>query len=533
LPPLVPHNGLFIPRAPEFGRRTEIGFADLVDRGVLPEQDVVRFDDFISLDSSSVPRPQPPHAMAASFGLTPIPEHLRRDPRSTHYLEIALASSKESWNEAKSKSHTPANYVFVVDRSGSMMGAKIDTARAAVRNLIAALDPGDVVGIVEFNENVQTALKAQKAGEIQPADLGRALRLLTASGGTDIALGVKFGIDELSRFGGAQRANRIFFFSDGQPTSGETSWDKIRLDIERRVRELPAAIYTFGIGPDADNSELERLAGTGRGSHTEVIEPRDIASTLLAENTRRKALVARNIQVKITVDPAVNIVHFYGHDLVDEPTKRQAILEEVSRIARQAEKDAGVKRRADIVSEEDGVRVFIPDLAPDETYILLLEVGLPAKGASPVGSTVINYIDTIAGENASIALTLNKDGALGAEVTKQHAFELQTSEVVFQALNDLRQKDRDLASRRVQSHLNRTKLYAGDTSDAGTRTIRSDIVTLRKFVSLFENLGKPISSSDGAKVTAGLSRALTEFGAVKSGFTMNAYFYQSTFVPRQ
>src|SRR5471032_143189 len=55
------------------------------------------------------------------------------------YLEIDLTAG----GEAGERHRVPVNAVLILDRSGSMQGAKIDCAREAARALVAALDGED------------------------------------------------------------------------------------------------------------------------------------------------------------------------------------------------------------------------------------------------------------------------------------------------------------------------------------------------------------------------------------------------------
>ena len=54
----------------------------------------------------------------------------------------------------------PLNFCLVLDRSGSMQGAKLESMKAATKRVLELLTPQDVVSIVIFDDTVQTLVPA-------------------------------------------------------------------------------------------------------------------------------------------------------------------------------------------------------------------------------------------------------------------------------------------------------------------------------------------------------------------------------------
>src|SRR5512135_3725241 len=65
----------------------------------------------------------------------------------------------------------PLNFALVLDRSGSMAGAKLKMLKEAVKNIIDQLDPADVISIVTFETRTEVLVRAQPA--TNKADLKR------------------------------------------------------------------------------------------------------------------------------------------------------------------------------------------------------------------------------------------------------------------------------------------------------------------------------------------------------------------------
>ena len=57
----------------------------------------------------------------------------------------------------------PLNFSLVLDRSGSMSGAKIKQLREAVRTMIGRLEPADTISIVVFNAHTDVLISATTA----------------------------------------------------------------------------------------------------------------------------------------------------------------------------------------------------------------------------------------------------------------------------------------------------------------------------------------------------------------------------------
>src|SRR5262249_52827507 len=67
-----------------------------------------------------------------------------------NYLRVALNGCEPK----RSTDRTPVNVAFVIDRSGSMQGARIAQAREAAIMAINRLDQNDIASVVIFDDKI-------------------------------------------------------------------------------------------------------------------------------------------------------------------------------------------------------------------------------------------------------------------------------------------------------------------------------------------------------------------------------------------
>jgi uncharacterized protein YegL len=520
----LPRDGLFIRRNNAFGTRSALGLPDLIDQGVLIDQAQIRFDDFVASNTEQIPGPAPGAAIAVSHGAAAVTGHFKAHEQTTHFLEIALKAAGEPPQGRERPAPLPVNFVFVVDTSASMSGAKLDSVRTAIRELYAQLRDNDVLGLVTFDSQVRTLLRATPKRQLPAESLTRLVSGLQASGGTDINLGIRYGIDEIRRHsdGGGDYVNCIYLFSDGDPTSGETNWIRIRADIASRIRG-DITLSCFGFGSDARMRELDALAGLTGGHSTFVIRPDDVALNLAEDLTRRDHLAAINVQLKIDLSPDAVLWHFYGHDLITDPAARAAVEQDARMARNRAREDYGVDSLPDLISGETGVRIFTPDLAFGETYWIVFELQMPATmPPGGFGTATVQYLDTLARENRRHEFDLTEAGTIPAEAVLAHAVGLRTSEITFYALDDLYQNDRETAKTRLSNHI---QILEAAYRYQPVAQFRDDQVTVRKLMSLAANLGQPFRLAEDIASPFGTTIfAMSQFGQVRSGYVTSRRF---------
>jgi Ca-activated chloride channel family protein len=231
-----------------------------------------------------------------------------------YYLLLASPEIKAADAEPSKKT-----VVFVVDRSGSMSGKKIEQAKGALQFVLNNLHEGDLFNIVAYDSEVESFRpELQKYDDkTRQAALGF-VEGVYAGGSTNIAGALKSALSQLKD---SSRPNFVIFLTDGLPTVGETNESKIVV-ASKSENEVRARVFAFGVGYDVNSRLLDRLARTNFGQSEYVRPDEDIEASVGRLYNRIGAPVMTDVAIKFDVEnhkpergPVVNRV--YPRDVYD------------------------------------------------------------------------------------------------------------------------------------------------------------------------------------------------------------------------
>ncbi len=192
----------------------------------------------------------------------------------------------------------PRDVAFVIDRSGSMQGRKIEQARAALLAGLDTLKPGDRFDVISFSSDV-TSLGDGRWLESTAENLARARRAacdIAATGGTNIADALKAATRPRGD-DGAGRLAAVVFLTDGDPTVGETAPERIL--AAWRQQSAGTRLFAFGVGNDVKDFLLTKLAVEGRGDARYVREDENLEVPLGA--------LFERLKTPLLIDPMVEV----------------------------------------------------------------------------------------------------------------------------------------------------------------------------------------------------------------------------------
>jgi Ca-activated chloride channel family protein len=188
-------------------------------------------------------------------------------PGEGHFLLLLSPNSNVTEADA-----APKDIVFVVDRSGSMAGEKIEQARQALQFILGQLNERDRFAIVSFDDRIETQAEALQPVTAQTIRHAQSyVARLRDRGNTDIEGALRRGLEMLKvsrRSLGTTPV--IVFLTDGLPTAGITDETAIVERVRLGNESVEASIHVFGVGYDVNTHLLDRIAAQNHGAVTYV-----------------------------------------------------------------------------------------------------------------------------------------------------------------------------------------------------------------------------------------------------------------------
>ncbi|XP_016411917.1 inter-alpha-trypsin inhibitor heavy chain H4-like [Sinocyclocheilus rhinocerous] len=169
----------------------------------------------------------------------------------------------------------PKNVVFIIDRSGSMHGRKIEQTRLALLRILSDLDEDDHFGLITFDSEVNLwKRELLKATEANLKNAKSFVNEITDRGATDINAAVLAGVDMINRHPREGTASILILLTDGDPTSGETNIEKIMANVKKAIgTKFP--LYCLGFGYDVNFDFLTKMSLENGGVARRIYEDSD------------------------------------------------------------------------------------------------------------------------------------------------------------------------------------------------------------------------------------------------------------------
>uniref|UniRef100_A0A672I0W2 Inter-alpha-trypsin inhibitor heavy chain H3 n=1 Tax=Salarias fasciatus TaxID=181472 RepID=A0A672I0W2_SALFA len=169
----------------------------------------------------------------------------------------------------------PKNVVFVIDRSGSMSGTKMQQTREAMLAILKDLDEEDHFALVPFDSVTEVWKESlTKATKQNVSDAMNYIRTIDARG--CMTSGVLRGIDMLKK---GRQENRlperstdmIILLTDGMPDGGSSY---VQSNVGSAMGEK-MSLYCLGFGNDVDYNFLDVMSRENRGMARRIYEASD------------------------------------------------------------------------------------------------------------------------------------------------------------------------------------------------------------------------------------------------------------------
>lgn len=196
--------------------------------------------------------------------------------------------------EVKGKQQLPSlGLVIVLDRSGSMIGLKMELAKEAAVRSVELLREGDTFGLIAFDSHPWEIIETKPLGNKD--EVTNTILSIPAEGGTEIYPSLSLAYNNL--FDLPLQRKHIILLTDGQSATSGNYEELIESGKKKHI-----TLSTVAIGHDADRQLLESLSELAGGRFYDVEDETTIPSIL----SRETAMISRTY---IVDDPFYPVIY--------------------------------------------------------------------------------------------------------------------------------------------------------------------------------------------------------------------------------
>lgn len=361
---------------------------------------------------------------------------LESDDRITLMIDLTAPI-----NEA-SKDRPGQAVQVVLDRSGSMEGGPLESAKESILKLIDRLAPQDSFGLVAFDDTALVIAPIRTMADHNMPALRRAVREMHTGGSTDISAGYLLGLRELNRTP-ASGGSTLLLISDGHANAGEKD-PKFFAEVAATNAQAKVTTSSIGLGNGYDEKILEALAQGGGGAHrfASTIDEAVGAIAAEVEDLLDKAIV--NTVLRLT--PTAGLT-------------RQPQIEVLQRLPHWKDGDTYVLQLGDLYAGEN--RRFMIDIEVP---------GIKALGLCQIAEITIEYLNLADRQEISVTTPVNVNVVPGDQAAGRIA-------------NPVIRAERLIIAAQSEKATAIEELRSGNSKDASARLLKT-VAKLRSEASL-------------------------------------------------
>ena len=184
----------------------------------------------------------------------------------------------------------PREVIFVIDNSGSMHGASIDQAKAALKLALDRLRPADTFNVIRFNHTTAAVFPAAQPASAQNlAAASQYVGRLRADGGTEMLPALQQALDGREHPG---RLRQVIFLTDGAVGNEAQLFAAIHECLG------DSRLFTIGIGSAPNSHFMREAARLGRGTFTYIGSINEVKEKMVALFAKLEAPALTDVEIE-------------------------------------------------------------------------------------------------------------------------------------------------------------------------------------------------------------------------------------------
>ena len=269
----------------------------------MPPKDAVRIEEFVNFFHYDYPAPEKGEKFRVTYESAPAPWNKK------HQLLLIGVQGKE----IAMQKLPPANYVFLVDNSGSMYD-EMDLVIEALSSLIDQMREQDKLSLVTYGGGVNILLDGIN-GE-QKTKAKNLVKKLTSRGYTPGSEGIQTAYKLAHKHFVKKGNNRIILITDGDFNVGLSSESELVRMVEKE-RDSMIYLSTFGVGSgNYQGNKLKMLSNKGNGNYFYLDNMKEARKAMKACFAGRMFALAKDVKFQVEFNPAkINGYRLLGYEM--------------------------------------------------------------------------------------------------------------------------------------------------------------------------------------------------------------------------
>lgn len=288
---------------------------ELLNAGLAPNPTQIRTYEFLNYYNALYDIPAMGDGLGVHVDLQQLPGSPTEKTRR-YRLQVGV--------QAFQVPRVPLVITYVIDTSGSLVGAGLARERQALLAIGDHLQEGDIVNVVTWSTKNNVLLEGYVATgkEEDQGALAEAVTGLLPGGGSDLHGGLTKAYELAQAHFDVNKLNRVVLLSDGGANLGVLDRDVIAAAAEQ-AQEEGIYLVGVGVGPAKAYSDtlMDLVTDAGRGAYVYLDSPEEATRVFDEKFDEIMNVAARNVRVEVDLPPYLDIEHFYAEKYSEDSTE--------------------------------------------------------------------------------------------------------------------------------------------------------------------------------------------------------------------